>query len=374
MGYVDKVTKVLDSINVHHQVFYHVEPDPTLACIYQGLQEINEFKPDVIIAIGGGSPMDAAKIMWLLYEEPDIEFEGIATRFMDIRKRVYSIPEIGKKAEMICIPTTSGTGSEVTPFSVVTDEKTGNKYPLADYALTPQMAIIDPFLVLNMPKQLTAYGGIDALTHAIESYVSICATDFSRGLSREALTLLFKYLPRSYKNGSSDYDAKEKVHYAATLAGMAFANAFLGICHSMAHKLGAVFHIPHGLANALLISHVIRYNATEVPFKQATFPQYRYPNAVHHYVVLAKLLGIQAETEQECIDGLIAKVEELKRECDIPTCIKEYLGEERYEEYKSKLPELAEQAFDDQCTSANPRYPLIADLEKLMLDAWEPLE
>ncbi len=373
MGYADKITKVLDSINVDHQVFYHVEPDPTLECIYKGLAEINDYKPDVIIAVGGGSPMDAAKIMWLLYEEPSIEFEGIATRFMDIRKRVYSIPELGRKALMICVPTTSGTGSEVTPFSVVTDEKTGKKYPLADYALTPNMAIIDPFLVMNMPKKLTAYSGIDAMTHAIESYVSICATDFTKGLSTEALSILTKYLPRAYNNGSNDYDAREKVHYASTLAGMAFANAFLGICHSMAHKLGAEFHIPHGLANALLISHVIKYNATEQPLKQAIFPQYRYPNAVHDYVILSKILGVCADTDTEYVNGLIMKIEELKQECDIPKCIGDVLGEENYDKYVQKLPQLAEEAFDDQCTTANCRYPLIADLQKILLDAWKPI-
>jgi acetaldehyde dehydrogenase/alcohol dehydrogenase len=292
---------------------------------------------------------------------------------MDIRKRVYSIPELGRKALMICVPTTSGTGSEVTPFSVVTDEKTGKKYPLADYALTPNMAIIDPFLVMNMPKKLTAYSGIDAMTHAIESYVSVCATDFTKGLSREALTILSEYLPRAYKNGSNDYDAREKVHYASTLAGMSFANAFLGICHSMAHKLGAEFHIPHGLANALLISHVIKYNATEQPLKQAIFPQYRYPNAIHDYVVLSKLLGVNANSDKEYIAGLIAKIEDTKEQCDIPKCIGDVLGQDKYDTYVQKLPQLAEEAFDDQCTAANCRYPLIVDLQKILLDAWSPI-
>lgn len=373
MGYVDKITKVLDTINVDAQVFYHVEPDPTLECIYKGLAEINDYKPDVIVAIGGGSPMDAAKVMWLLYEEPTIEFEGIATRFMDIRKRVYNIPELGRKASMICVPTTSGTGSEVTPFSVVTDEKTGKKYPLADYALTPSMAIVDPFLVMNMPPKLTAYSGIDAMTHAIESYVSICATDFTKGLSREALSILTEYLPRAYKNGVNDYDAREKVHYASTLAGMAFANAFLGVCHSMAHKLGAEFHIPHGLANALLISHVIKYNATEQPLKQAIFPQYRYPNAINDYVVLSKLLGVNADTDKEYISGLIMKIEDIKTQCNIPKCIGDVLGQDNYEKYVQKLPQLAEEAFDDQCTSANCRYPLITDLQQMLHDAWAPI-
>ncbi|GIM11511.1 hypothetical protein Vretimale_14988 [Volvox reticuliferus] len=370
LGYADKVTNILDTINVHHQVFYHVTPDPTLACINAGLSEILEFKPDVIIAMGGGSPMDAAKIMWLMYECPETRFDGLAMRFMDIRKRVYEVPELGKKATMVCIPTTSGTGSEVTPFSVVTDERLGAKYPLADYALTPNMAIVDPQLVLNIPKKLTAWGGIDALTHALESYVSICATEYTRGLSREAIQLLFKYLPRAYSNGPNDYEAREKVHYAATIAGMAFANAFLGICHSMAHKLGAAFHVPHGLANAALISHVIRYNATDMPAKQAAFPQYQYPNAKHHYAELATMLNLGGATDDEKVIKLIEAVEDLKKKVDIPATIKEILNDPaKDEEYHQRLDLLAEDAFDDQCTGANPRYPLIADLKQILVDA-----
>ncbi|PNW71110.1 hypothetical protein CHLRE_17g746997v5 [Chlamydomonas reinhardtii] len=370
MGYADKVTHILDSINVHHQVFYHVTPDPTLACIEAGLKEILEFKPDVIIALGGGSPMDAAKIMWLMYECPDTRFDGLAMRFMDIRKRVYEVPELGKKATMVCIPTTSGTGSEVTPFSVVTDERLGAKYPLADYALTPSMAIVDPQLVLNMPKKLTAWGGIDALTHALESYVSICATDYTKGLSREAISLLFKYLPRAYANGSNDYLAREKVHYAATIAGMAFANAFLGICHSMAHKLGAAYHVPHGLANAALISHVIRYNATDMPAKQAAFPQYEYPTAKQDYADLANMLGLGGNTVDEKVIKLIEAVEELKAKVDIPPTIKEIFNDPKVDaDFLANVDALAEDAFDDQCTGANPRYPLMADLKQLYLDA-----
>ncbi|KXZ52653.1 hypothetical protein GPECTOR_9g698 [Gonium pectorale] len=372
LGYADKVTHILDSINVHHQVFYHVTPDPTLACIEAGLKEILEFKPDVIIAMGGGSPMDAAKIMWLMYECPETRFDGLAMRFMDIRKRVYEVPELGKKATMVCIPTTSGTGSEVTPFSVVTDERLGAKFPLADYALTPNMAIVDPQLVLNIPKKLTAWGGIDALTHALESYVSVCATEYTRGLSREAISLLFKYLPRAYANGANDYEAREKVHYAATIAGMAFANAFLGICHSLAHKLGAAFHVPHGLANAALISHVIRYNATDAPAKQAAFPQYQYPQAKKHYAELATMLELGGTTQDEKVIKLIEAVENLKKQCDVPPTIKEILDDPNKDvEYLARLETLAEEAFDDQCTGANPRYPLIADLKQIYIDAHE---
>lgn len=314
--------------------------------------------------------MDAAKIMWLLYEQPDTKFEGIAMRFMDIRKRVYELPALGKKAEMVCIPTTSGTGSEVTPFSVVTDEETGAKYPLADYALTPHMAIVDPYLVVSMPPKLTAYGGIDALTHALESYVSIYATDYTRGLAKESVRILFKYLPAAYANGKNDLKAREKVHYAATIAGMSFANAFLGICHSMAHKLGARFHVAHGLANAALVSHVIRYNATDCPYKQAALPQHHYPRSLVEYADLADMLGLGGSTLEEKVVNLIQAVEELKAKVEIPSTIREIVGVEREQEYLATLEDLAEQAFDDQCTGANPRYPLIKDLQKIYEDAW----
>ncbi|MEB3295714.1 MAG: bifunctional acetaldehyde-CoA/alcohol dehydrogenase [Synechococcales bacterium] len=287
LGICKEVTEVLDEINVNHHIFYEVEPDPSLSTVNRGLALCRSYQPDVLIALGGGSPMDAAKIMWLMYEHPEVEFEGLAMRFMDIRKRVYALPTLGQKALLVAIPTTSGTGSEVTPFAVVTDDREGIKYPLADYALTPNVAIIDPELVMRMPKRLTAYGGIDALTHALEAYVSVVATEFTDGLALEAIALLFEYLPRAYQKGAADPEAREKVHYAATIAGMAFANAFLGICHSMAHKLGATFHVPHGLANALLISHVIRYNATDAPFKQAIFPQYEYPHAKERYAKIA---------------------------------------------------------------------------------------
>lgn len=369
LGVTEKVTGVLDEIGVKSQVFYEVEPDPSLTTVNKGLSAMNAFKPDAIIAIGGGSPMDAAKVMWLMYEHPDIEFEGLAMRFMDIRKRVYELPPLGAKAMMVAIPTTSGTGSEVTPFAVVTDDRTGIKYPLADYALTPNMAIVDPELVLNMPKKLTAYGGIDALTHALEAYVSVCASEYTNGLALEAIRLLFKYLPSAYKNGANDPKAREKVHYAATIAGMAFANAFLGVCHSMAHKLGSTFHVPHGLANALMISHVIRYNATDVPFKQAIFPQYKYPNAKWRYARIADYLGLGGSSEEEKVEKLVEAVENLKRELDIPLTIKEALPAQEKAFYE-EVEEMAEQAFDDQCTGANPRYPLIRDLKELYVLAY----
>ncbi len=364
LGVAEKVTNVLDEIGVKHQIFFDVEPDPTLATVNKGLAEINNFNPDVIIAIGGGSPMDAAKVMWLMYEYPDTDFEGLATRFMDIRKRVYELAPLGAKAMMVAIPTTSGTGSEVTPFAVVTDDRTGIKYPLADYAITPNMAIVDPELVMNMPKKLTAYGGIDALTHALEAYVSVVASEFTNGLALEAIRLLLKYLPAAYKEGANNPKAREKVHYAATMAGMAFANAFLGICHSMAHKLGSTFHVPHGLANALMISHVIRYNATDLPFKQAIFPQYKYPNAKWRYARIADYLGLGGTTEDEKVEKLIEAIENLKKEVGIPLTIKEVLPSEEKAFYE-QVEEMADRAFDDQCTGANPRYPLIRDLKEL---------
>ena len=369
LGIVDKVTKVLEEIGIKYDIFHEVEPDPNLSNVKQGLALLKNYQPDVIIAVGGGSPMDAAKVMWLMYEHPEVEFAGLAMRFMDIRKRVYELPPLGQKAMLVAIPTTSGTGSEVTPFAVVTDEKAGIKYPLADYSLTPNMAIIDPELVLNMPKKLTAYGGIDALTHALEAYVSVMATEFTDGLALQAIDLLFKYLPRAYKNGANDLEAREKVHYAATIAGMAFANAFLGVCHSMAHKLGATFHVPHGLANALMISHVIRYNATDIPFKQAIFPQYKYPQAKQRYAQIADFLRLAGNTLDEKVEKLVEAIENLKHKIDIPLTIKETLGDDERAFYSS-LESMAEQAFDDQCTGANPRYPLINDLKELYILAY----
>lgn len=370
LGMCDRITTVLDQVNVKYQIFYDVEPDPSLTTVQKGLSVLNSFQPDVIIAIGGGSPMDAAKVMWLLYEHPEIEFDGLAMRFMDIRKRVYELPPLGDKAMLVAIPTTSGTGSEVTPFAVVTDDRTGIKYPLADYALTPNMAIVDPELVLHMPKSLTAFGGIDALTHAIEAYVSVLASEFTNGLALEAIELLFEYLPRAYNNGAKDPEAREKVHYAATIAGMAFANAFLGVCHSMAHKLGSTFHVPHGLANALLISHVIRYNATDAPFKQTIFPQYKYPNAKARYARIAEHLGLGGNTPEQKVENLVLAIEDLKGMLNIPKTIKEVLpaaDQAFYEQVES----MADQAFDDQCTGANPRYPLIRDLKEMYVLAYQ---
>jgi len=369
MGVLDSITSVLERMGINYDIFHEVEPDPTLTNVNQGLDQLRKYNPDVIIAVGGGSPMDAAKVMWLMYEHPEVEFDGLAMRFMDIRKRVYELPALGQKAIMVAIPTTSGTGSEVTPFAVVTDDRAGIKYPLADYALTPNMAIVDPDLVMGMPRKLTAFGGIDALTHALESYVSVLATEFTEGLALEAIALLFQYLPRSYKNGANDAEAREKVHYAATIAGMAFANAFLGICHSMAHKLGSTFHVPHGLANALMISHVIRYNATDVPLKQAIFPQYKYPHAKERYAEIADHLKLGGFTQDEKVERLVAAIEALKRELDIPATIREVLHEDDQLFY-SQLEEMADQAFDDQCTGANPRYPLIRDLKELYVLAY----
>lgn len=364
LGMLHPITQVLDEVGVQWDVFHDVKPDPTLSNVNQGLEQLRKFEPDVLIAVGGGSPMDAAKVMWLMYEQPQIEFEGLAMRFMDIRKRVYELPVLGQKAQLICIPTTSGTGSEVTPFAVVTDDRVGIKYPLADYALTPNVAIVDPALTLHMPRSLTAFGGIDALTHALESYVSTMASDFTDGLALQAIKLLMEYLPRAYKNGAADPEAREKVHYAATIAGMAFANAFLGVCHSLAHKLGSTFHVPHGLANALMISHVIRYNATDAPFKQAIFPQYKYPNAKHRYAQIADHLGLGGITDDEKVVRLVDAIEDLKQQVEIPLTIRETLNASEQDFY-DHLELMSEQAFDDQCTGANPRYPLIRDMKEL---------
>ncbi|QSF49798.1 bifunctional acetaldehyde-CoA/alcohol dehydrogenase [Thermosynechococcus sp. TA-1] len=369
LGITDPIVHTLEELGIKHDIFHEVEPDPTLSTVNRGLELLRDYQPDVIIAVGGGSPMDAAKVMWLLYEHPEVEFDGLAMRFMDIRKRVYQLPPLGQKAMMVAIPTTSGTGSEVTPFAVVTDDRVGIKYPLADYALTPTMAIVDPDLVLHMPKKLTAYGGIDALTHALESYVSVLSTEFTEGLALEAIKLLFTYLPRAYRLGAADPEAREKVHYAATIAGMAFANAFLGVCHSMAHKLGSTFHVPHGLANALMICHVIRYNATDAPLKQAIFPQYKYPQAKERYAQIADFLELGGSTPEEKVARLIAAIEDLKAQLEIPATIKEALNSEDQAFYE-QVQSMAELAFDDQCTGANPRYPLIQDLKELYILAY----
>lgn len=368
LGFVDKVVRPLEQMGIETEVFYDIQPDPTLANVKSGLEVMKVFNPDVIVAMGGGSPMDAAKIMWLMYEHPEAEFEGLALRFMDIRKRIYKFPKLGKKAEMVAIPTTSGTGSEVTPFAVVTDEKTNIKYPIADYELTPQMAILDPELVLSMPRNLTAWSGIDALTHAIEAYVSVLATEYTNPYALEAIRLLFAYLEPSYKDGAANVEAKEKVHYASNLAGIAFANAFLGVCHSMAHKLGSQFHVPHGLANALLINESIRFNATDAPRKQATFPQYKYPDALARYAQIADHLNLGGKTPEEKVERLTQAIDQLKQALDIPLSIKEAgVNEQTFYE---KLDSMSELAFDDQCTTANPRYPSIEEIKQMYINAY----
>ena len=368
LGYVDRVTSVLEPLGVRVEVFHSVIPDPTFEVIEEGVARMQAFNPDVIIALGGGSPMDAAKIMWLLYENPEMDFDSMAMRFMDIRKRIYEFPKLGQKAYFVAIPTTSGTGSEVTPFSVVTDSKTHVKYPLADYAITPDMAIVDSSLVMDMPKGLTAASGIDAIVHALESFVSVLATEYTNGLALESLRVLFEYLPVAYKEGAGNPIAREKVHNASTIAGMAFANAFLGISHSMAHKLGAAFNIPHGVANALVISHVINYNAEEVPTKLNSFPQYDHPAASKHYARIANYLELGGESNAEKVSHLISAIENIKEQLDIPKSIKDYGIEEA--DFLAVVDKLAENAFDDQCTGANPRYPLIAELKQLYLDAY----
>ncbi len=367
-GAVSKITNVLDEIGIEYQVFFDVKPDPTLSTIDQAMAVLRPFEPDVIISLGGGSPMDAAKIMWLMYEQPDTVFEDISMRFMDIRKRICRIPELGKKATMVAIPTTSGTGSEVTPFAIITDDESGVKYAIADYALTPNMAIVDPNFVDGMPKGLTSASGIDALVHSIEAYVSALATNFTNSNALEATKLIFRYLERSYKEGAKDPIAREKMHYAATIAGMAFANSFLGLCHSMAHKLGAMFHIPHGVANALLISQVIKYNSTDCPRKQCIFPQYKFPNAKTKYGQIADELGLGGKTDDDKVELLIKAIEDLKDKIELPKSMKEWGIDEK--EFYEKLDEMVELAFDDQCTGANPAYPLMEDIKQIYIDAY----
>lgn len=367
-GYVDEIIEILKKMNMEVEVFYEVEADPTLSIVKKGAELLNQFKPDTIIALGGGSPMDAAKIMWVMYEHPEVHFEDLALRFMDIRKRIYKFPKMGSKANLVAITTTSGTGSEVTPFAVVTDDETGKKYPLADYALTPNIAIIDANLVMNMPKSLTAFGGYDAITHAIEAYVSAMANEYSDGQALQALSLLKEYLPNSYKKGAQDPVARERVHNGATIAGIAFAQAFLGVCHSLAHKLGAEFHLAHGLANALLLTNVIRYNATNIPTKQAAFSQYDRPKARARYAEIADYLGFREGRTQDKLDALLDWLEKLKVELDIPTSIKAAGIAEA--DFMAKVDHLAVEAFDDQCTGANPRYPLISELKQILIDSY----
>lgn len=369
LGYTHKVTDILEECNIDFEIFFDVAPDPSLKTARSGKKAMMSFEPDVIIAIGGGSPMDAAKIMWVMYEHPEVKFEDLAMRFMDIRKRVYKFPELGKKAMLVAIPTSAGTGSEVTPFSVITDEETGIKYPLADYELTPDMAIVDAELMMSMPKGLTAASGIDALVHAIEAYVSVMASEYTNGLALEAIRLIFKYLPQAYEEGTTNVKAREKMAHASSMAGMAFANAFLGICHSMAHKLGAFHHLPHGIANALLIDEVIRYNATDAPRKQAAFPQYKYPNAAWRYARIADYLNLGGSSEEEKVELLIKEIDKLKKKIGILDYISDYgVTEDKFNE---TLDEMVEQAFDDQCTAANPRYPLMSEIKEMYLKAYK---
>jgi len=370
-GATRTITDVFEEMDIDYQIFFDVKPDPTLSTAKQALTMVNAYQPDLIVALGGGSPMDVGKIIWLMYEQPDTDFEDISMRFMDIRKRICSIPELGKKADLVCIPTTSGTGSEVTPFSIITDDETHVKYAIADYALTPKMAIIDANFVDGMPKGLTSAGGIDALVHALEAYVSVMATNYTNSLALEAIKQIFRYLPDSYKEGAADPIAREKMHNAATIAGMAFANAFLGVCHSMAHKLGAMYNIPHGIANALLICQVIRYNATDCPKKQAIFPQYKAPEAKKRYAQIAHVLYLADESvsDDEKVERLINAVAELKAKIGIPKSIREWGVDEKT--FKDNLDKLVRLAFDDQCTGANPVYPLMEDIKQIYLDAYE---
>lgn len=367
-GITKRITDRLTEMGIMHDTFYKVEPDPTLGCAKDGAEAMRRFSPDVIIAVGGGSAMDAAKIMWVLYEHPEADFEDMAMRFSDIRKRIYKFPKMGEKAYFTAIPTTAGTGSEVTPFAVITDEGSGTKYPLADYELMPNMAIVDSDLMADAPKALTAAAGIDALTHALEAYASMLATDFTDALALRALKIIFEYLPRAYESGADDPIAREKTANAATMAGMAFANAFLGVCHSMAHKLGAFFHLPHGVANALLIDKVMRFNAAEVPAKMGTFPQYKYPHTLSRYAEIADALGIGGDSDSDKLDLLIDKVCELREKIGIKSALCEYGISE--EEFSARLDEMCEQAFDDQCTGANPRYPRIDEIREMYSEAF----
>jgi acetaldehyde dehydrogenase/alcohol dehydrogenase len=367
-GYTKPVQEKLDQLGIIHHTFHSVEPDPTLACARAGAAQMATFQPDVIIAVGGGSAMDAAKIMWVLYEHPEADFQDMAMRFCDIRKRVYTFPKMGQKACFVAVPTTAGTGSEVTPFAVITDESSGVKYPLADYELLPQMAIVDADMMMNAPKGLTAASGIDAATHALEAYASMLATGYTDGLALRALELIFNNLPAAYENGANDPKARENMGTAACMAGMAFANAFLGICHSMAHKLGAFHHLPHGVANALLISHVLRFNAAEVPVKMGTFSQYDHPNTLARYAEVADHLKLGGKTDEEKLENLIAALEQLKETVGIRKTIRDYGIDEA--DFLARLDEMTEQAFDDQCTGANPRYPLLSEIKQIYLDAY----
>ena len=367
-GYTKPITDKLDELGIRHTTFFDVAPDPTLACAKEGTKAMTAFAPDCIIAVGGGSAMDAAKIMWVLYEHPDADFLDMAMRFSDIRKRIYTFPHMGEKASFIAIPTSAGTGSEVTPFAVITDEATGTKYPLADYELMPNMAIVDADLMMHAPKGLTSASGIDAMSHALEAYASVMATDYTDGLALKAIQTIFDYLPRAYEKGAEDPAAREKMANAATMAGMAFANAFLGICHSMAHKLGAFHHLPHGIANALMLDEVLRFNAAEVPTKMGTFPQYDHPHTLARYAEIADFLHIPGKDDTEKLEGLIAKLDQLKEQIGIKKTIRDYGIDEAA--FLESLDAMTEQAFDDQCTGANPRYPLMSEIKQMYLNAY----
>ena len=369
MGYTNKITDVLDANGIQYKIFSDVEPDPTLRCAKAGAAEMAAFNPDVIISLGGGSAMDAAKIMWVMYEHPEVNFHDLAMTFMDIRKRIYKFPTMGQKAMMVSIATSAGTGSEVTPFAVITDEQTGVKYPLADYELTPDMAIVDAELMMTSPKGLTACAGIDVLVHSIEAYVSIMASEYTNGLALEAIRLVFKYLPDAYNEGTTNIKAREKMAHASCMAGMAFSNAFLGINHSMAHKLGAFHHLPHGMANSLVMTEVIRFNSADAPVKQAAFAQYKYPNAAWRYAKIADHLGLGGNTIEEKVELLIKAIEELQAKVNMPKTIKEAGVTE--EKFYATLDEMVEQAFDDQCTGANPRYPLMRELKEMYINAYD---
>ena len=367
-GFTKYITDKLDEMGITHSTFFDVAPDPTLACALEGVAQMRSFEPDTIIALGGGSAMDAAKIMWVMYEHPEVDFLDMAMRFVDIRKRVYTFPKMGEKAYFIAIPTSAGTGSEVTPFAVITDEKTGVKYPLADYELMPNMAIVDTDLHMSAPKGLTAASGIDAVTHALEAYASMLATDYTDGLALQALKVIFEYLPAAYENGQTDVLAREKMANAATMAGMAFANAFLGVCHSMAHKLGAFHHLPHGVANALMIDEVIRFNSSEAPTKMGTFSQYDHPKTKRRYAEVAEYLGLGGKNDDEKVKNLIKAIDELKTKIGIKKTIKDYGIDEK--DFLDRIDDMTEQAFDDQCTGANPRYPLMSEIKQMYLNAY----
>lgn len=367
-GYTKPIEDKLDQMGIVHETFFDVAPDPTLACAQAGAELMRSFKPDTIIALGGGSAMDAGKIMWVMYEHPDVDFMDMAMRFIDIRKRVYTFPKMGEKAYFIAIPTSAGTGSEVTPFAVITDQDSGIKYPLADYQLLPNMAIIDTDFHMSAPRGLTAASGIDAVSHALEAYASVMATDYTDGLAKQALQTIFKYLPRAYDNGQTDVEAREKMANAATMAGMAFANAFLGVCHSMAHKLGAFHHIPHGVANALMLEEVLRFNAAEAPVKMGTFSQYDHPHTLARYAEIADCLGLGGKNDAEKLENLIKAVNDLKARVGIKPTIKDYVPDEA--DFLNRLDAMTEQAFDDQCTGANPRYPLMSEIKQMYLNAY----